>query len=200
MIIYDYLGESLTHQKIVPGNTATGLSADCIKYTRRKLNFDAGTDELTVGSWIVGATSGAVGKVLSLTVTSGTWATDDVVGYVIIDSWNGTVWQDNEKIKQAADATCADVNEPIFTAGHLLNIDYPNKGNMAKAIMVSVSTQTALVNWFNGPGLPDQTALIGQPMVANSSIVISSINDIKNFKVIDFTSGSASTVQVTFYF
>jgi len=195
MIIFDYLGEPLQHQKITPGNTATGFSASCYQYKRYRIDFDAGTDELTVGSWIVGASSGAVAKVLELgTLTGGSWAGDNAEGYVIVDSWNGTAWTDNEKIKQAADATCGDVNGVI----HQLEEGYPWKGKMAKAALVSVYANTELV-CFDG-STPDQTALIGQPMAAASSIILSDINAIKAFKTIDYTASSAGIVQATFFF
>ena len=194
MIILDYLGEPLQHQKITPGNTATAFNVNCYKYLRWVLNLDAGTDELTVGSWIVGASSGAVAKVLSMTIATGDWASDNVAGYAVCDSWNGTAWTDNEKVNQAADATCADVNGPM----RLLEAGYPFKGKMAKAALVSVYANTELV-CFDG-STPDQTALIGQPMAAASSIILADINQIIAFKCIDYTASSAGIVQATFFF
>lgn len=194
MIIYDYSGEPLCHQKIVPGNTATALSADCIQYVRKRLDFDDGDTELTVGSWIVGATNGAIAKIVEVNADTSTWTNN--TGYLILDSLNGIAFQNDEEIKQAGAATAANVNGLL----KYWDRDYPYKGMMAKSILVSVYAQTALVNCFIGGGIPDQTALVGVPMVANSSIRINDINAIKNFKVIDYVSGSASTVQVTFYF
>ena len=193
-ISLDYFGRALNHQKITPGNTITSVSANCYNYKRWKLNFDAGTDEIVAGDWIIGATSGAVGKVVSIYDDgTGTWAGDDVVGYLIIDSMVGT-WTDNEKLKVAADAAMADVNGPAAPVSD----DYDYKGVQAKAMLINIYANTALCSWTGGK--PDQTALIGQPMVANSSYVLTDINDIKNFKCVDYTSGSASQVQLTFYF
>lgn len=192
MIIFDYLGRPLTHQKITPGNTATALSKYCYQYKRYKLNFDDGDVELTVGSWIVGATSGAVAKIVSVAADTSSWT--DNTGYLIVDSWNGTAFQDNEEIKQAGSATAANVN------GLIAEIDtgYPYRDCMAKAALISVYANTELV-CFDG-GTPDQTALIGQPMAAASSIVLSDINAIKAFKTIDYTASSAGIVQATFFF
>ncbi len=197
MIIFDYLGTPLTHQKITPGNTATALSKYCYQYKRFRLDFDAGTDELTVGSWIVGASSGAVAKIVSVSdLSSGSWSGDDAVGYLIIDSWNGTAFTDNEKIKQAADATCGDVD--LVPTMVEIDTNYEWKNKMAKAALISVYANTELV-CFDG-GTPDQTALIGQPMAAASSIVLSDINAIKAFKTLDYTASSAGIVQATFFF
>ncbi len=193
MLTFEYLGMPLTHQKIVPGNTATALSANCYYYQRWKLNFDAGTDAIVAGDWIVGATSGAAGCVVSITVESGTWAGDNVVGYLIIDSMVGT-FANNEKLKVAADATMADVNGLAIPIPE----DYDYKGMSAKAALVCVYANTALIN--NQRGKPDQTALIGIPMVANSSYILRDMNEIKTFKCIDYVAASASIVQVTFYF
>ena len=193
MLTFEYLGMPLSHQKIVPGNTATALSANCYYYQRWKLNFDAGTDAIVAGDWIVGATSGAVGCVVSITESSGTWAADNVVGYLIIDSMIGTFTND-EKLKVAADATMADVNGLAIPIAE----DYDYKGMSAKAALVCVFANTALINTQGGK--PDQTALIGMPMVANSSYILRDMNEIKTFKCIDYVAASVSIVQVTYYF
>ncbi len=192
-IIFEDLGIPLTHQKITPGNTITALSSNCYFYQRWKLNFDAGTDEMVAGDWIIGATSGAMGRVVSITVSSGTWAGDNVVGYLIIDSMVGT-WTDNEKLKVAADATTADVNGPASSFGD----DYDFKGMQAKAALISVITNTALINLAGGK--PDQTALIGHSMIANSSIVLRNIEAIRRFKCVDYTASSASVLNITYFF
>ena len=193
-IVFEDIGQPLTHQKIVPGNTITSLSSNCYGYRAWRLNFDAGTDEIVAGDWIVGASSAAVARVISITVISGTWAGDNVVGYLIIDSMVGT-WTDNEKLKVAADATMADVNGAAISLDY---DDYLHKGIQAKAALVCVYANTALIGITGGK--PDQTALIGIPMVANSSLLLRNIAAIKNFKCVDYTAASASIVQVTYFF
>lgn len=192
--IYDYIGQPWTHQKVVPGDTITSLSSNCYYYQRWKLNFDAGTDEIVANDWIVGATSGAVAKVISTTLSSGSWAGDNAAGYLIIDSMVGT-WTDDEKLKVAADATMADVNGAAIpiTDGY-----DGQRGKIAQCALICVYANTALVGLDGGK--PDQTALIGIPMVANSSILLKDVNEIKQFKVIDYTSLSASILQVTYFF
>lgn len=192
MVMFEDLGVALTHQKITPGNTATAVSKGCYQYLRYRLDFDDGDVELTVGSWIVGATTGAVAKIVEVNADTSTWTNN--TGHLIVDSWNGTAFQNDEEIKQAAQATAANVNgilKPVAA-------NYPYKGIMAKAAVVVIYANTALVEW-NG-GTPDQTALVGTPMVANSSIILRNSEDIKRFKTIDYTAASASIAQVKFYF
>lgn len=195
MIIFDYLGQPLQHQKIVPGNTATQFSKYCYNYKRWRLNYDSGgTTEITANCWIKGATSSALAKVVSVTLSSGTWAGGNAAGYLILDSWNGTAFQDNEKITFKAVADDGDVD------GVILDVErgYDNEGLQAKAALVSVYANTELVA-FDG-SVPDQTQLIGQPMAAASSIILQDINQIKNFYCIDYTAASAGIVQATFFF
>jgi len=199
MLSFDYYGLPLTHQKIVPGNTATGLSAYCYRYKLYRLNFDDADTEITVGDWIVGATSGAVAKVRYITSTAWT----NGVGYALIDSWNGTAWTNDEEIKSAGDATCANVNQAAAIveasdAEYLLAAVLIYKHMVAKFALVSCTAQTALVN-IDG-GIPDQTALVGIPMWANSTLPLQDASEMAAFKCIDYTSGSASTIQVQFFF
>jgi hypothetical protein len=193
MIVFEDVGIPLTHQKIVPGNTITSISAYCYQYWKHRLDFDDGDYEIKVGDWIVGATSGGEAKVLEVSHDSSAAWTNDF-GYLIVDSWNGTAFQDNEELKVAAGATMANANGIIKPVAS----NYPYKGLMAKSALVIVYAQTALVGITGGK--PDQTALIGTPMVANSSILLRNIEAIKNFKCVDYTAASASTVQIDFFF
>ena len=191
---YEYEGICLTHQKIVPGNTITSIDSKIYTYARWKLEFDAGTDEIVAGDWIVGATSGAVAKVVSISdLTSGSWAADNAVGYLIIDSYYGT-FQDNEKLKVAADATMADVKGTVIPWFD----GFPYIGKQAKCAHVICLAQTALIGIAGGK--PDQTALVGTPLIAGAELWIHDINDIMNFKCVDYTAASASTINIDFYF
>jgi hypothetical protein len=200
----NYRGVALTHQKVVPGNTITSLSAYCYKYRLYVLNYDAGTDEIVDGDWVIGASSGAVGKVVDVILSGGDWVDgNNAAGYLLIDSWNGTAWTNNEKIKVAADATCGDVDQAaaIVEASDtqydsVYRLKY--KDHLAQSALVVVYANTALIG-IDG-GKPDQTALIGIPMVANSSFELEDHNDIVNFKCVDYTASSASILQVQYFF
>jgi len=199
MLSFDYYGIPLTHQKIVPGNTATALSAYCYKYKLYRLNFDDADTEIHVGDWIVGASSGAVAKVRYITSTA--WTNGS--GYALIDSWNGIAWTNNEEIKAAADATCANVDQAAAIveasdAEYLLAAVLIYKDLVARFALVTCTAQTALVN-ING-GIPDQTALVGIPIWANSVLPLHDAAQMAAFKVIDYTASSASTVQIEFFF
>lgn len=204
-IIFSYDGIALTHQKVVPGDVITALSAYCYKYQVYRLNFDAGTDEIVAGDWITDAGSPyAKGKVLSVTVTSGDFgAGNDAAGYILFDSWDGGAWTNNQKIKVAADATMADINQ-VAAIVEATDAEYASvyrlqyKHLKAKSALVVVYANTALVGITGGK--PDQTARIGTPMIANSSIRLKDHNAISNFYCVDYTSLSASIVQVDFYF
>lgn len=196
---YDYYGVPLTHQKITPGDTATGLSAYCYKYKLYRINYDDQDTLLSVGSWIVGATSGFVAKVRynsSTTVPNGT-------GYVLVDSWNGTAVTDDEEIKIGATATCANVNQPAAIveaseAEYLLASVKQYRDLVAKFAIVTCSNNRALMN-LDG-GTPDQTALVGIPIPAETWFPIQDASELAAFKVIDYASGSASIIQVEFFF
>ena len=199
MLVSDFDGVALTHQKVTPGNTITSLSQYCYKYSLWRLNFDDGDSEIVVEDWVVGATSGAVGKVKYVSASSWTNGT----GYLLIDSWNGTAWTNNEEIKVAAGATMANVDQasPIVVA---TNEEYRladaerYRGLNARSALIVVYANTALVDWTGGK--PDQTALIGTPMVANSSVKLQTYQSIVNFKCVDYTSQTSSIIQVKFSF
>lgn len=197
-IVYDYDGIPLCHQKITPGSTITSLSSYCYKYQCQRLNFDDADSEITIGDWITGASSGAIGKVVYITSTAWT----DGVGYLLYDSWNGTAWTDDEEIKVAAGATMANVNQPAVVveatdAEYALAGRLQYKHKMARCALVIAFAQTQLIG-ING-GKPDKTALIGTPMVAGASIKLSDNNAITGFKVVDYAAGTGIT-QVDFFF
>jgi len=195
MLIFEYYGRPLTHIKLVPGNTITSLSSypELYRYTERTLAYTSGgTTEIVAGDWIIGKTGSAVAEVVSLTLASGTWAGGDAAGILRLRSQKGTF--QSEKI-----AVVAGTDEATITANSKVAQDeYLYKGLDAKAALVVVYANTALVG-LNG-GKPDQTQLIGVPMVANSSLLLRNIDEIKNFKCVDYTASSASILQMTFFF
>jgi hypothetical protein len=192
MVIFEDLGIPLTHQKITPGNTITSLSKYCYQYWQFRLDFIDGDSEIVVGDWITGASSAAIAKVAEVHADSTSWTNN--TGYLIIDSWNGIAFTDTEELKVAAGATMANVSGLIKP----WEANYLHKGFIAKAALVVIYANTALVGITGGK--PDQTALIGTPMVANSSLLLRNQEAIRNFKVVDYASGSASIAQVDFYF
>jgi len=207
MYPFDYQGIPLTHQKVVPGNTITSLSAYCYKYRVYRLNFDAGTagNAIVVNDWVreAGGDAKPCGMVRYISAITGTWAGNDAAGYLLIDSWNGVAWSDGAKLQVAADATMADVNQPAAIveatdAEYSLAGTLQFKQKLAQYALVIVYANTVLVGISGGK--PDQTALIGIPLLAGSSIALSDHNAVTNFKCVDYVSQSASILQVEFFF
>jgi hypothetical protein len=191
----NYLGIPLQSQKIVPGNTAVGIAASIYRYTEYTLHIDAGTDVIAAGDVIVGASSGAVAIVKSITVESGTWAGDNVVATLRLKSWSGTAFTNDEKLKVGADATCADVDGTTPTE---VTTAYQFQGQVARHLMVSVKAQTVVMA-IDG-STPDQTALVGHNLAAGVSYIIHDAQEMAQAKFIDAAAGSAGTVIVTAYF
>jgi len=65
------------------------------------LNFTAGTSAFVVGEVVTGDTSADTGEVLVVTVTSGSWATNDASGYLVLFGCSD-VFQDVELITSAS--------------------------------------------------------------------------------------------------
>lgn len=54
------------------------------------VTFTAGDNEPTVGATVIGGTSGAIGELLAVVVESGTWASNDAAGYLVLTGVSGT--------------------------------------------------------------------------------------------------------------
>lgn len=194
MLMYEYLGMPLCQQKIIPGNTATGLSANCYNYQEWDIDFTSGGNVTpAVGDWIYWTIT-TIGRacIVSVTLTSGDWG-GTAAGTFRVKSLHGVALVDSTAIyfKASDNATSSGTPRAVMA-------DYDYKGMQAKSALVCVYANTALVNVCGGT--PDQTSLIGIPMVANSSILLKDIAAIKNFKCLDYTASSVSNVQVTFFF
>jgi len=190
VITFEDLGVALCHQKVVPGDTITGLSQYCYQYQRFRLNFTDADAEIAIGDWVIGASSGAVAKVVSVTSTAWT----DGVGHLILDSWNGTAFQ-AEELKVVAGATMANTDGVLIP---LTSTNYPYKGMMAKSALVVAFVNTALIDYSGGK--PDQTNVIGIPLAAGSSVLLKNIENIRNLKMVNYAAATATTIQVSFCF
>jgi hypothetical protein len=186
-------GQCLASQKIVPGDTVTSLDSKCYVYTEYTFTYNSGSAAPSAGAWLIGATSSALGVVVSVTLASGTWGGGDAAGTIRLKSVSGT-FNGTENINNGSSGnvlTMTSVVKPVVD-------DYMFKGLMAKAAMLICSGNIALVG-IDGSTM-DQTALIGVPLNPTQSIVVQDTNDIKNCKVVDYASGSASTVRVLYWF
>lgn len=190
------LGQPLTSQKIVPGNTATSIGTEVRTYIERVITFTSGgTGTIAIGDVVRGATSAAVGIICSTPVlTSGTYAGGNAAGSFRVKACVGT-WTSGENLSIGGTADAATMTGVPVNR----NDDYLFKGMQAKAAMVSVLSNTALMA-IDG-STPDQTYLLGKAIVANDEqLYLLDPNEIRNAKFIDYVSASASTVQITCYF
>jgi hypothetical protein len=198
MIIFDYLGQALTHQKIIPGDTATSIDAQCYKYYEYTLlanGVDSGSTEVAVGRWIYGGTSYARAVIVSYTLDDGSWGASSARVTLRLRSVSGT-FSTTENIAYGSNS-----NHLTVRSGETQKLvigDYVFKGANAKAMLINIYANTALCTWDGST--PDQTLLIGQPLISASSYILTDPNDIRNFKCIDYASGFASNVQLTLYF
>ena len=203
MVTFEYLGIPLTHQKITPGDTATALSAYCYRYKCYRLNLDDIDVTITAGEWIMGVTSGAAAVVKYVYQTAATNGT----GYVIIDSWNGIAWTNDEETRINTSNVAANVNQAAAIveatdAEYNLAGMLQYKDMLAKYALVVAYANTALVAFTGATPSNDVEVLIGTPMVANASLALKDHNAIANFKCLDYTvgGGSACIIQVDFCF
>lgn len=195
MIVFDYIGKGLTYQKIVPGDTVTSIAASTYKYEERELAYTSGgVYVMAVGDMIVGATSSATAIITARTITSGTDAGGNAAGVLTIKCQVGTFQSENLNVEGNGNVATIAANSVAVQSPS------PYQGQMAKSLLIVVESQTANI-MFDG-SLPSQSAnqSVGIPLAATQSYVLRNIEDIKNLKVVDKTSGSASTVKLMGFF
>ena len=189
-LTFEYLGEPLTHQKIVPGDTVTGIGSEIHRYVERDLAYTSGgTTEIVAGDTIVGATSAATAVVISVTLASGTWAAGTAAGTLRVKSQVGNFASENIKVE-------AGTNDATIAANSIVAPEIPIR--QAKAALITVETNNA--NMGLGGVKPSQTYGAGHRLVATQSAIITDINAIRSAKFVDTVSGSASTIKVTCFF
>lgn len=199
MLTFEYTGKCMTVQKVVPGNTITSLNSEMYTYTERKLAFTSGgTTQIVVGDWIVGATSAAKAEVIGVSaLTAGTsWGGGDAAGTLYIRCQHGTFQSENIKV-------AAGTNDATIAADSIICMPHEYiwstfMGQKSKYAIICVAGNTALCEW-NG-SKPDQTALVGIPLPAISTTTLTDYDSIANFKCVDYTASSASTITIFYYF
>lgn len=201
-IVFEDLGQPLTHQKITPGNTAIGTLSTFYYYTEWTVAFTSGgATEIIVGNWIVGASSSCKAKVIAISAITGTWGGTAAGTFRLGSCQSSTgaaaTWTSGENVFVAGGSDDATLTGIPVLAPMSDAYAFP-KDSQAKAALVVVYANTVLAGLAGG--IPDQTALVGIPMVANSSILLKNIKAISNFKVIDYTASSASIVQIDYLF
>jgi len=192
--VFESMGIAKTTQKITPGNAATGIGAEVYRYVERTLAYTSGgTTEIVAGDLIVGATSGAVATVVSLTLTGGTWAGGNAAGVLTIKNQVGTFQSEKIKVKAGTDDATIAGNSTVSTA------NYPfKKDALAKGVFIQNLDNDCLCCW-DGTN-PDQTSLVGITMATGDSFALPGTENVMRLKFIDKLSGSASSQRIVCYF
>jgi len=104
---------------------AYGILIDAVDTTGtlKSIAFTSGgTYEIRAGDMVTGATSGAVGHVVDLVVSSGTWAGGNAAGTLILDNVSGTFQSENLDV---------DDNSNVATIGGDASAYYPDRPGVA---------------------------------------------------------------------
>lgn len=197
MITREFTGTPLTWVRIAPANTVTTVPEGLWKYKELEIGYDSGDFAFLEGHVITGATSGAMGIVRSCTVATGTVGGGNAAGMIRFHSWNGINFTDNEKIKVAADTDVGDINGSVPAP---CPDEYQYKNVLAKSVLVVAETYAQRLAFSAKKILTDQTSVVGIPLAAGGSILISDPSSMKNINVVDATAGSAgSSIFIGFF-
>lgn len=197
-ITMEYNFRGLTGQRLAPGNTATAISTNVIKYTEHKLQFTSGgTTEIVAGHRILGATSGAQAMVLRVVKTSGTWAGGDAAGWLYLCSVAGT-FQNAEKITVEGVADDGDV---VGTAIELAPAEYVRpefRGMTARKLTIQAESNDLRISW-NGLR-PAQVSKAGLLLGAGSIYTLTDAADMAACLIIDAVAGSVGYANIVGHF
>lgn len=106
----------------------TGVGTIYLKLVDEKLTFNTGSAAFTVGQVVTGASSGATGTIVSVTVSSGSFVGGDAAGTLVIRSGNGLNYTNAENLTDplggAAKATSTSLGDvkAAFTSSENLQI------------------------------------------------------------------------------
>lgn len=153
-----------------------------------KLSFDAGTDEVTAGQYIAGATSGATALVAVITVSSGAWATDDAAGYLSLTAGGMQgVFIPDEKIKfgatraaALAGTNCADVvgfaTSEVIAASSVPALGA--SGNVMRVALKNLSLpSTANLKFYLTPPATIPDTIKNRPLTFSCNLFLDSTTD-----------------------
>lgn len=190
----DYLGEAKTFQKITPGDTVTTLATSTYRYEERNLAYTSGgTYVMKVGDVIVGGTSAATAIIVARTIATGTDGGGDAAGVLRIKCQVGTFASENLNV--AGNTNVA----TIAADSKMIPEHYPFKHQYAKVLRVFNVTANVALAGVNGL-YPDQTALVGVPILGADYLDFTDANEFQTLRVVDRASGSASTLNLVGYF
>lgn len=118
-----------------------------------------GTYQVVPGDYVTGATSGAVGQVVSLTLSSGTWAGGDAAGTFILDNVVGTFQSENLNVG---------TNLNVATIGGDAAAYYPDRPGVVIARDAVIDSNKII--WPAGATAGQKTAALEQ--LAEKGIIV----------------------------
>ena len=119
-----------------------------------KLNFDAGTDEFAVGETVTDGTTSATAVILSVTVSSGAWATNDAAGYLVIHTIDGNFGNNNAITSTSGAATVdGDLTTVTFATD---NKDLYSMIQVGDDLVWADRGETTPYKWGNGDDNPSK--------------------------------------------
>ena len=203
MYSFNYYGQANAVQRVAPANVVFGVSPYCYEYKEFTFTFNSGgTTTCLPGHWIKGATTGCQAKIISISdLTAGTsWGAGTAAGTMRIGSVHGSATSEKTYFDGTENITVLTTANNLTMTGTLQECqdNYIFKNQYAKAMIVNVMTQTLLCNWDGS--IPDQNQLIGISIAAGNSLLLTDLNNIKDFKFVDRVSGTTGLIELQFYF
>jgi hypothetical protein len=119
-----------------------------------------GTNTLTVGNIIVGATSGSRATLKNVLVYSGTWAAGDAAGFLIVDDQSGTFASENVYI---LDNAAGSTNDATITAAVAINI--------TTAAAVAAATGNSAMSRYAGTSALPKGFTIGSTLAEEAKLL-----------------------------
>jgi len=109
--------------------TMSLFEGDILSFAAPKLAFtDGGTDTPAVGDVLTGNTSAATARIKSITLSSGTWAGGDAVGYFMLEKQEGTF------VAETINITARDITD-------ICNVAADSSGGKAVSAAAGADTQ-----------------------------------------------------------
>jgi hypothetical protein len=195
MLVFDYIGEPKTSQKITPGDVVTGIDYSVYTYEELRLPYTSGgTTVMKAGDTIVGASGGATAIIVSRTIATGTDGAGSAAGDLIIKCQVGAFQSENIKVEAGTDEATIAADSIAYPSTS------PFQGMNCKAAML-IGEANDMNCTFDGT-LPSAYAgqNVGVVIGDGQSMLLKDIAMIKNFRCIDRVSGNAGIMKVICFF
>jgi hypothetical protein len=175
-------------------NSATAIDVSLLQPPQRfYVMFTSGITGLVIGRALTGGTSSATAVISNVVITSGTLATSDATGILFFTNIVGT-FTAGENLNTGV---------TTYAVANTSQIDCKSKGLLAKAIFMTVETNTLRINWTPGQAPTNSAATpanLGHPITNAQNIEIVGYANCKNFQMINAVSGTTGVANITIKF